>query len=221
MPNGVAVPLKLSAKAPDFYMLDSRTHEWLSRLQGNGPNWVSLGLAALIVVQLAGVVISVLNGRVKSPQPVAARGVPPHPHAGADVQSVVSAHLFGIATVDPSTQDPANAPLSSANLVLAGTIATRDPKHGIAIIGDGGPAKVYSVNDNVNGATLHSVYLDHVILDRAGALESLVLPRTFSGGGAGRSLPAARRPGGGSRQTWRRSTTYDGWYSRTRGYWIK
>ncbi len=94
---------------------------------------------------------------------------------------MVSAHLFGIAKADPSTQDPANAPLSSANLVLAGTIATEDPKHGIAIISDGGPSKVYSVGQNVNGATLHSVYLDHVILDRGGTLETLLLPRQLAG----------------------------------------
>jgi len=95
---------------------------------------------------------------------------------------VVSAHLFGVAVADPATQDPNNAPLSSANLVLAGTIATENPKHGIAIISDGGPSKVFSVGDNVNGASLHSVYLDHVILDRGGTLETLILPRLLNGG---------------------------------------
>ena len=72
--------------------------------------------------------------------------------------------------------------LSSANLVLAGTIATQDPKRGIAIISDGGPSKVFSVGDNVNGAALYSVYLDHVILDRGGTLETLRLPRLLAGG---------------------------------------
>jgi general secretion pathway protein C len=163
-------------------MLDTRTNEWLSRLQSNGPNVVSLVLAALIVAQVAALVVSLVSGRVKSPQPLIASAVAPRPHTGVDVQSVVAAHLFGLATVDPSTQDPANAPLSSANLVLAGTIASQDPKHGLAIISDGGPAKVFSVNDNVNGATLHSVYLDHVILDRAGVLETLMLPRLQGGG---------------------------------------
>jgi len=88
-------------------------------------------------------------------------------------------------------------PLSSANLVLTGTIASQDPKHGIAIISDGGPAKVYSVGDNVNGASLHSVYLDHVILDRAGALETLQLPRLLTGSRP--APPVGRRPGGDSR----------------------
>jgi general secretion pathway protein C len=179
-------------------MLDSRTHEWLSRLQGNGPRLISLALAALIAVELARIAISLLNGTpVKSPQPVLARSAPGAPHAGVDIQSVVSAHLFGVAAPDPSTQDPANAPQSTANLVLAGTIASQDPKRGVAIISDGGPAKVYSVGDNVGGASLHSVYLDHVILDRGGSLETLSLPRLLGPGM--HASPVVRRVGGDPR----------------------
>ena len=179
-------------------MLDSRTHEWLSRLQGNGPRLVSLGLAALIAVELARIVISLLGGGpVKSPQPVLVSAAPRAQRPGLDVQSVVSAHLFGIAAPDPSAQDPANAPQSTANLVLAGTIATQDPKRGVAIISDGGPSKVYSVGDNVGGASLHSVYLDHVILDRGGALETLLLPKLLGPGM--RAPPVVRRTGGDPR----------------------
>jgi general secretion pathway protein C len=162
-------------------MLDPRTNEWLSRLLSNGPNLVSLALAALIAVELARVAVSLLSGPVKSPQPVVGIATQPRAHQGANVQAVVSAHLFGIATADPTAQDPGKAPLSSANLVLAGTIATQNPKRGIAIISDGGPSKVYSVGDNVNGAALYSVYLDHVILDRGGTLETLLLPRVLTG----------------------------------------
>jgi general secretion pathway protein C len=181
-------------------MLDSRTQEWLSRLQGNGPRLVSLGLAALIAVELARIAISLLGGGpVKSPQPVLSSPAPHAPRAGLDIQSVVSAHLFGVAAPDPSMQDPANAPQSTANLVLAGTIATQDPKRGVAIISDGGPAKVYSVGDNVGGATLHSVYLDHVILDRGGALETLLLPRLLGPGMRG--PPVVRRPAGSDART--------------------
>jgi general secretion pathway protein C len=173
----------IASNSHDLHMLDTRTNEWLSRLQGNGPNLVSLGLAALIAVELARIAISLLSGPVKSPQPIMTTAPQSRQHPVVNVQSVVSAHLFGIATVDPSTQDPANAPLSSANLVLAGTIATQDPKHGIAIISDGGPSKVFSVGDNVSGASLYSVFLDHVILDRNGTLETLILPRLLPGGG--------------------------------------
>jgi general secretion pathway protein C len=175
-------------------MLDARRNEWLSRLQGNGPRLVSLGLAALIAVELARIAISVLSGGpVKSPQPVLPNMAPRTQQSGADVQSIVSAHLFGVATADPATQDPANAPPSTANLVLAGTIATQDPKRGVAIISDGGPSKVYSVGDRVGGASLHSVYLDRVILDRSGALETLLLPKRLAPGVGGQA--AMRRPG--------------------------
>ena len=179
-------------------MLDTRTNQWLSRLQGNGPAYVSLILAALIAVELARMAISFLGGPVKTPQPVVNRPAAPHLRPGVDVQKVVSAHLFGIAAVEPGGQDPSSAPLSSANLVLAGTIASQDPKRGVAIITDGGPSKVYSVGDHVSGATLHSVYLDHVILDRAGVLETLMLPRQLAGS---RPMAAVRRPGGADPRT--------------------
>ncbi len=174
-------------------MLDTRTNAWLSRLQANGPSVVTLVLAVLIAVELARMLVSLLSGPVKSPQPLVAAAAPSHQRQGANVQSIVSAHLFGVAVADPATQDPNNAPLSSANLVLAGTIATENPKHGIAIISDGGPSKVFSVGDNVNGASLHSVYLDHVILDRGGTLETLLLPRLIAG--SSRMVSPRRVPG--------------------------
>jgi general secretion pathway protein C len=181
-------------------MLETRTNEWLSRLQGNGPRLVSLGLAALIAVELARIALSLLGGSpVRSPQPVLTNPAPRSPHAGLDIQSVVSAHLFGVAAVDPSSQDPANAPPTSANLVLTGTIATSDPKRGVAIISDGGPSKVYSIGENIGGASLHSVYLDHVILDRGGQLETLLLPRLLGPGMHG--PPLVRRPGAADPRT--------------------
>jgi general secretion pathway protein C len=179
-------------------MLDTRTNDWMSRLQANGPRAVSWVFAALILLQLVQIGYSLLSKPLKVPQPTVPAAAPRAQASGVDVQAVASAHLFGVAVADPSSQDPANAPQSSANLVLAGTIATQDPKHGVAIISDGGaPSKVYSVGERISGASLHSVYLDHVILDRAGALETLLLPR---------QLPpsvrtAAARPANGDRRT--------------------
>jgi general secretion pathway protein C len=162
-------------------MLDTRTTESLSRLQANGPSAVAWVLGALIAIEMARIAAALVSGQVKSPEPVVEASAP-RPKPGVNVQAVVSAHLFGVAVADPSTQDPNNAPLSRANLVLAGTIATENPKKGIAIISDGGPSKVFAVGHKVNGASLYSVYLDHVILDRDGNLETLLLPRVFAGG---------------------------------------
>jgi general secretion pathway protein C len=179
-------------------MLDTRTNDWMSRLQANGPRAVSLVFAALILLELVQIGYSQLSKPLKVPQPTLPAAAPTTQRTGVDVQAVVAAHLFGVAVADPSTQDPENAPQSSANLLLAGTIATQNPKHGVAIISDGGaPSKVYSVGERIGGASLHSVYLDHVILDRAGALETLLLPRQLP--------PSVRvasvRPGNGDRRT--------------------
>jgi general secretion pathway protein C len=176
-------------------MLDTRTNEWLSLLKANAPRLVSLVLAALIAVQLAQIAIFAFVKPVKSPQPVLTATAARPQHSTLHIQNVISAHLFGVAAVNSGAQDPANAPQSSANLLLAGTIATQDPKRGVAIISDGGgPSKVYSVGDRVGGASLHSVYLDHVILDRSGALETLQLPRQLLAGSRG-AAAVIRRPG--------------------------
>lgn len=178
-------------KALDGQMLDTRTSEWLSRLQSHGPKLVSAVLGVLIVVELAQLVYSTVTTPVNSPQPVTTASSRPQRPA-FDIQSLVSAHLFGVAAVELGPQDPANAPQSSANLVLAGTIATQDPKRGVAIVSDsGGPSKIYSVGDRLGGAVLHSVYMDRVILDRNGALETLLLPRQVLASVRG---PAPSRP---------------------------
>src|SRR5277367_734365 len=125
-------------------MLETRAHEWLSRLQGNGPWLVSLALATLIAVELARIAVGLLgSGPVRSPRPILTTMPPPSLPSGFDVQKVVASHLLGIAGVQPG--DPIHPQPSRANLVLAGTIATSDPKRGVAIISDGGPSKVYGV----------------------------------------------------------------------------
>src|SRR5271170_5724841 len=177
--------------AATVIMLETRTNDWLSRLKANGPRSVSLLLTALIAMELARIAIALIGGNpVNSPQPILRAPAVHAQAAGLNIQSVISAHLFGIPAVSSASQDPANAPQSSANLVLAGTIATQDPKHGVAIVGDGGPSKVYSVGDRIGGASLHSVYMDRIILDRDGTLETVMLPRQLL---AGRGV--ARRPG--------------------------
>jgi general secretion pathway protein C len=178
-------------------MLDTRTNDRWSRLQASGPKIVSFVFGALILLQLLQIGLPLLSKPLKVPQPVLASAAPTAQRSGVEIQSVVAAHLFG--TPAAATQDEGNAPQSSANLLLAGTIATQDPRHGVAIISEGGaPSKVYSVGERVGGAALHSVYLDHVILDRGGALETLLLPHQVPPSG-GRPAVARRVPGGDPR----------------------
>lgn len=147
-----------------------------------GVSWfVSASLAAFIAIELTRIAL-MLSGPVKllavSPvTPVTRRhhgenGSRPTNAEKADVRTIVAAHLFGT-----TTQDAIEAVPASNKLVLAGTIATEDPKQGVAIIDVDGPSKVYSVGGDVDGALLHAVYVDHIILDRNGRLEKLALLR--------------------------------------------
>lgn len=150
--------------------------DWRSGVIARAPQIVTFILALALAAQLAFIVVG-MSGRSRqtAPPPVVAAPVTPPLNIGA----LVNAHLFGQAVVQSNGGDGANAPPSSMPLVLAGVLATEDPKLGMAIIGENSAsAKVVSVGKQVpGGAILHSVYNDRAVIDRNGALESVFLPR--------------------------------------------
>ena len=154
--------------------------DWRSNALARAPQVVTFILALALAAQLALIVVGITSrSRQTAPPPVAA--APPVPQL--DIGGLVNAHLFGNAVVQNSTGDAANAPPSSMPLVLAGLLATEDPKQGMAIIGESAAAaKVVAVGQQVpGGATLHSVYNDRAVIERNGALESVLLPRRTAG----------------------------------------
>src|SRR5215207_322893 len=126
-----------------------------TNLLARAPQVASFVLALGVAAQLAFAVVALTGGRRQSPPPRLAAAPPPAP---LDIGGLVNAHLFGSATVQASG-DAANAPPSSMPLVLAGVLATKDPKEGMAIIGESAQAaKVVAVGQQVpGGAQLHSV----------------------------------------------------------------
>ncbi|HEU0224469.1 MAG TPA: type II secretion system protein GspC [Steroidobacteraceae bacterium] len=160
-----------------------------------GPALATLVFVVLLAAQLASLLWRLL-GSVEPEAPVlppAVGGAEP----AVDLTAIVNAHLFGIAA---ATGDPGDAPATSANLTLAGTLAGRDPQQGWAIIGASGQsARVYATGASLpGGSRLVAVYPDRVILDRSGARESLMLPRLTGGAGGGAS--AAYPPPGAASQ---------------------
>jgi general secretion pathway protein C len=155
-------------------------------IAGMAPSLVSLVFVVLLAAQLASLLWRALGSAGTGDDEAAPADVPT-PAPAVDVAAIVNAHLFGVA---PSTGDPSMAPATSANLALAGTLAGAEPEEGWAIIGaNGQAARVYATGESLpGGAKLFAVYTDRVILDRAGARESLLLPR-MSGAGA---APMAR-----------------------------
>lgn len=116
-----------------------------------------------------------------------------------DLRPVLDAHLFGEAAATgpaPIVETLVDAPDTTLNLTLTGVVSSDDSNDGWAIIDAGrGDANTYYVGDtidNTGGASLHAVYEDRVLLNRAGRLETLRLPKELSGRVAtmGR-LPAA------------------------------
>ena len=109
--------------------------------------------------------------------------------AAAGSETIVDAHLFGMASIDevPTVaEDTTEAPETRLRLVLRATVTAEDPKIAHAIItSDNDQEKVYFTGDIVTkGTTLHKVQIDRVILNRGGVLEALRLPRQFAGNAA-------------------------------------
>jgi len=161
-------------------------NDWRSTLLARAPQVVTFVLALALAAQLAFIVVAMTSRSRQAPPPALAP-LPPPPQL--DIGGMVNAHLFGDAAVQASG-DAANAPPSSMPLVLAGVLATEDPKQGMAIIGESAQAaKVVAVGKQVpGGAQLHSVYSDRAIIDRGGVLESVFLPRR-TGSAIGESPP--------------------------------
>ncbi len=172
---------------------------YLARL--NSPKIVAVGLTLLMAAETVRIAEALL-GSAHSQAP--APGQAPNGMSSAepaarsransqvDIDRVVSAHLFGVPPSEAPT-DPADLPRSAANLLLTATLATTEPTHGMAIISDGGPSKVYAVGERIGGASLHAVYPDRVILDRGGSLETLELPRPLTAAGGNARGPAPAR----------------------------
>ena len=138
----------------------------------NFPRLTTLMLCALAAAELIRGALVLRGERVERPTP---RSSPPHDTRMAlDSRQIVAAHLFGVVE---SAAPIGELHAANANLRLDGTLATADPRRGLAIIHDGQAPKFYSVGGIVAGASLERVYWDHVILSRAGVLEILKLPR--------------------------------------------
>src|SRR5216110_1430725 len=119
----------------NFWNARAADGNWLSVARARAPQVATFMLALGVAAQLAFTVV-VLSSRSRqaAPPPAAAA-----PIAQLDIAGLVNAHLFGNAAAQPSG-DAANAPPSTMPLVLAGVLATSDPKLGMAIIGESAQA---------------------------------------------------------------------------------
>jgi general secretion pathway protein C len=170
--------------------------QWLGAANRFLPAVVTLVLVLGIAYQLSSLTWTLLGASAlgAGTVPIIAsspRG--PVTKSTTDFATLTGAHLFGEAPKEtaPVAAAAIDAPDTTLSLTLSGILYS-DGKLAGAIIGAArGQEKSYAVGqaiDNANGATLHSVLADRVLLDRSGQLETLRLPKEPAGGG-----PAAAR----------------------------
>ncbi len=118
----------------------------------------------------------------------------------ADYTELKESHLFGEApaqTAPVVTETVVDAPDTTLNLRLTGIVYGEGGVPSQAIIAGGrNQEKTYQIGqaiDDANGATLHAVYGDRVILNRSGQLETLRQRQQLTRA-AGAPARAPRRP---------------------------
>jgi len=166
------------------------------RLQPRALWWPRLfsAVAAALLLWLAARLIWLLLAGPALP-PVQ---LPPDPSLSASQPAapvrISQWHLFGHASAPLDLSKLADqAPATSLQLFLRGTLNESAPNGGIAIIADGsGADRPYRVGDDLpGGARLEAIYAGRVLLSRAGQTESLSLPRAALGSAAGGAAPNA------------------------------
>lgn len=149
--------------------------ELASRLVAQAPS-----LVFVLLIVLIGVRGAFLVAGSAGPSTSASRSTDAAPPAAArkvvDVPSILRANLFGKSPTPTGT----DAPVTTMNLKCPLVFAdVRDEKRGWAAIGPStNDVKVYEVGDDLpNGARLHAVYVDRVLLDRGGSIEALLVEK--------------------------------------------
>ena len=207
-PGVPALAMDVAKRLADFR--DQPPEQWLAPIN----RYLQPGVVAVFVIAIAYQLATLTWTLVPGSVPTIAPTTPPSsgvdPVSGADFSSLVNSHLFGEAADGPAPAPTAvlDAPETTLSLTLKGILSREGDSNGGAIISTNrGEDRAYRVGqaiDGADGATLHSVYSDRVLLDRGGRLETLRLPKeltTSTSSLIATPLPQAALPSGSLRET--------------------
>ena len=167
---------------------DQPPEQWFSAANRYLPPGLTTVLVIAIAYQLATLTWALVPGStpVSAPAPRtdAGGGAP-----ASDYSVLTNSHLFGEAPTQSQlvVAPVVDAPDTTLSLTLRGILSRDDdptgPSGSVIIEGSGAQSKTYYVGqgiDGTDGATLHSVYFDRVLLNRNGRLETLRLPKDLT-----------------------------------------
>ncbi len=174
--------MPLSASA----LLQDRAN--LQKLSAMLPHAVSLVLVIALAWTLSNIAWQLLAPEEPAATPVTTRPAVPvaTQQTRQSVSDITRQHLFGKEDNAPARPVETKTPVSRLNLTLRGVLAAEPDTLSTAIIsagkGKGGKEEIYAIGDTIqNGVKLHEVHSDHVIVDRQGRLEKLVMPKDKGG----------------------------------------
>jgi general secretion pathway protein C len=189
---------------------DQPPEQWFTVVNRYLPPAVTALLVITIAYQLATLTWTLVPGSVPTLAPAARLGNAANSAPPADFSPLTGSHLFGEAAEQaaPVVTAVIDAPDTTLSLVLKGILSKEDDTNGGAIISSNrGEDKAYQVGQSIegaDGATLHSVYSDRVLLNRNGRLETLRLPKELTASGPVTGMPAplpqGSPPGGSLRE---------------------
>jgi general secretion pathway protein C len=165
------------------------TFDW----RPHAPRLVTMALVFLMALDAAHTVWA-LHGIALAQVPLRPLVIQP-PRSAFDTPLIVQAHLFGEPVVAVAQVDPANAPETQLDLTLSGVLATDNPNAGYAILGAADkPTHMYRIGASLQDVSgrLRQVFVDRVVLEMDGKLQTLRLPhRGLPGSPPGQSAVAA------------------------------
>lgn len=180
---------------------DQPPEQWFTAINRYLPPGITAVLVIAIAYQLAALTWTLMPGSTPVAAPVVRPATDGARASASEYGALTNAHLFGEAAEQPEAVVPAvvDAPDTTLSLTLRGILSKEEDLNGSAIIEGAGQSKNYSVGQTIegaDGATLHSVYYDKVLLNRNGRLETLRLPKdlTASAGASPMAMPQRMPP---------------------------